>query len=32
MEIEHPEVDFEATLIEIEPKFLSVCLPLVTGD
>lgn len=28
MEFQHPEVDFEATLIEVEPKFLSIGLPL----
>jgi hypothetical protein len=32
MEIEHSKIDFESTLIEIEPKFLSVSLPLLSAD
>jgi hypothetical protein len=32
MEIEHPEVDFESTLIEIEPKFLLIGPPLSSVD
>jgi hypothetical protein len=32
MEIEHPEVDFESTLIEFEPKFLLIGPPLSSID
>jgi hypothetical protein len=32
MVFDHPEVDFEATLIEIEPKFLLIGPPLSSVD